>query len=104
MGLWKAVGSKCTLGSISVRRKALQKRGILILAIIASISLAIVADQTFGKGFSWQDMDWNGDGHTSFAEFFHTFDVGSREVEVNSNECREAYLLKDGTPVKLLCP
>ncbi|ESZ63260.1 hypothetical protein X727_29340 [Mesorhizobium sp. L103C119B0] len=66
--------------------------------------MAIVADQTFGKGFSWQDMDWNGDGHTSFAEFFHAFDVGSREVQVDGRQCREAYLLKDGAPVKLLCP
>lgn len=49
-------------------------------------------------------MDWDGDGHTSLAEFFHTFDVGSRHVRAFERECREIYLLKDGMPFKLLCP
>jgi hypothetical protein len=82
----------------------MRKRGIIILAVIGAILFAVVADETVGKGFSWHDMDWSGDGHTSLNEVFHTFDVDFRRVQVDGKLCRSVYLLKDGMPVKLLCP
>jgi hypothetical protein len=64
----------------------------------------LVADQTIGKGLSWGDMDWNGDGHTSIGEVFDAFNVDVRPLEINSKQCREVHALKDGLPVRELCP
>ena len=55
------------------------------------------------SGYSWGEMDWNGDGSTSISEFFYSSDVGVRSAEHNGERCKEFYSYKDGLPVKTIC-
>ncbi|HTQ03853.1 MAG TPA: hypothetical protein VMI54_08345 [Polyangiaceae bacterium] len=53
--------------------------------------------------FTWSDMDWNGDGRTSFAELAQSADVGVRPTLQNGKECEEFFSLKDGLTVRVRC-
>jgi len=53
--------------------------------------------------FAWSDMDWNGDGRTSFAELAQSTDVGVRPILQNGKECEEFFSLKDGLTVRVRC-
>lgn len=48
-------------------------------------------------------MDWDEDGLTSISEFFHSSDVGKREIEVDGKVCMEYFSYKDGLPIKQVC-
>jgi hypothetical protein len=56
------------------------------------------------SGLSWREMDFNHDGSTSVREFLEGADVGTRSTSRNGRACTEYFLLKDGMPVKLVCP
>ena len=90
---------KC-LPEVEMKRAA---KIVLISALIGMPTLLTV-DQTAGKGFSWADMDWNNDGHTSLGEVVDAFNVDVRSIAVDAKHCREVYKLKDGLPVRELCP
>ena len=77
---------------------------IVLISALVGMPALLVADQTVGKGLSWGDMDWNGDGHTSLGEVADAFDVDVRPIAVDGKQCREVYRLKDGLPVRELCP
>lgn len=77
---------------------------LAIAALILSYPLAGVGMDTLGSGLSLAEMDWNGDGRTTIGEFFDTMNVGVQPVEIDSKPCREVYALKDGWPIKTLCP
>jgi hypothetical protein len=77
-----------------------RKVGLILLAL----PIAVIAMETFGKGVSWTEMDWNSDGRTSIGEFFDTIDYGTYREIINGTECRHVYYAKDGSTVKELCP
>jgi len=76
---------------------------ILSPAFIAICYLAVLVYTSWGKGFPWEDMDWNQNGETSLAEFFRTTDVGVREIQKDGKTCKEYYDYKDGLPIKIVC-
>lgn len=77
--------------------------------IAAGLCLAVVYFATLGvlalrSGLSWREMDFDHSGTTSIGEFFTAADVGTRPVRRDGQACTEFFLLKDGSPVKVLCP
>lgn len=54
--------------------------------------------------YSWQEMDWNGDGKTSIAEFFETADVIERPVVRDGQDCVELVWSRKGTVLRVECP
>jgi hypothetical protein len=77
---------------------------IVLISALVGMPILLVVDQTVGKGVSWADMDWNNDGHTSLGEVADAFNVDVRSIAVDGKHCREVYQLKDGLPVRELCP
>ncbi len=74
---------------------------ILAVALAAVILVAMLISQT---GYSMEDMDWDGDGHTSISELLDAIDTGSRVViDSDGRSCIEIYAKKDGLPIKRKC-
>lgn len=71
-------------------------------AVVSILALAYGA-VLLTHDYSWAEMDWNQDGHTSIREFFMAIDVGKREISITGKRCIEYYAYKDGLPVKALC-
>jgi hypothetical protein len=65
---------------------------------------AILILRSSGPGYSWREMDWNGDGHTSVGEFLDTGDTFERDVIVHGQRCVEVVAMKDGLPLRTKCP
>src|SRR5262245_21502050 len=61
------------------------------------------ASHLIESGYSWQDMEWNGDHRTTTGEILQSLDVGVRSIQVNGRSCREFFSLKDGRTVRLTC-
>lgn len=77
--------------------------------VAASLCLPILYFAFLGvaamrSGLSWRDMDFDHDGTTSINEFFAAADIGTRQVHRHGRACTEFFLLKDGLPVKVVCP
>jgi hypothetical protein len=87
---------------VGARRVTCRALVIIIGVLLVGSLLIFVAAETFGKGLSSRDMDWNDDGRMSVGEFSHAFDVGVRDI--HGKPCREVYALKDGLSVRELCP
>jgi hypothetical protein len=77
---------------------------LVVVALILAYPLAGIGLETLGKGLSLPEMDWNGDGRTTVGEFFDTMNVGVSPTEIDGKPCRDVYALKDGRPIKSLCP
>lgn len=77
---------------------------IFMLAILPLIYSTFLAYSSWNKGYSWQEMDWDNNGHTSIGEFLLSGDTGTRPLKVNGKNCREVYDYKDGLSLKTLCP
>jgi hypothetical protein len=91
-----------TRPEVAARRVTWRALVTVLVVLLVGSPLIIIAQETFGKGLSSRDMDWNDDGRLSVGEFFHAFDVGVRDIQ--GKPCREVYALKDGLPVRELCP
>ncbi|MGH6879517.1 hypothetical protein [Hypericibacter sp.] len=78
--------------------------GLTILGIIIGYPIFGIGMETLGKGLSLAEMDWNSDGRTTVGEFFDMMDVGVSRVEIDGKPCRDVYEMKDGQPIKTLCP
>ncbi len=66
----------------------------LLLRIVAVAAL----------GYPWTDMDWDADGFTSPSDLLRASDIGRHEVTQDGLTCLEYFALKDGLPVKVVCP
>ncbi len=63
----------CPMGKI-IRRTVGVLCAIPLLSVAAYFCLRGVA--VWQKGYTWAQMDWNGDGSTSLGEYFQTSDIG----------------------------
>jgi hypothetical protein len=80
---------------------------LVVTAILAALPVgyfAILAAGVWRSGLTWSELDLDSDGTTSLDELFVVADHGRREVVVNGRRCTEVFLLKDGLPVKVICP
>ncbi len=73
----------------------------LIMAVLYYCWLAIAVART---RYTWQQMDWNGDGHTTIGEFFRTADVIERPVVKDGRSCVELVWSREGTSIRVECP
>lgn len=72
----------------------------VILGILYTGFLAILA---MTSHYSWRQMDWDGNGHTSIREALATADVLKRPVEDQSRKCTELFWAKSGLRIRLEC-
>ena len=70
---------------------------LIALSLVALVAIAIVAHN---QDYSLAEMDWDSDGITIPSEIFAASDIGKRL----RNGCIEYFSLKDGLPVKFICP
>lgn len=79
-----------------------------LLALIVSMTLVgyglIRGFTGLRQGYGWSEMDWNLDGVTSASELIAAGDVGMRRIEHGDFRCKEYFSLKDGLPLKTICP
>jgi hypothetical protein len=73
----------------------------LILGLLYTAFLAIAA---MSSPYTWHQMDWDADGHTSLREVLATADVLRRTVTDNGQSCTELFWAKDGLRIRLECP
>ena len=73
---------------------------ILVVLPTAYFSLVAIAAS---ENHDWKEMDWNGDGRVSIAEFLEGSDVGRRSVTSGDSECTEFFRYKDGMPIRVDC-
>lgn len=74
------------------------------MIVVPVLYLAILSGAAWRSGLTWREMDFNGDGTTSFREFLTAGDVGKRMVRAHGRACTEFFWLKDGLPLKVVCP
>lgn len=75
--------------------------GVLSLPVLW---LAILVVNALSRGYAWELMDWNRDGHTSMGEFLETGDTFEREAAVDGRRCIQIIAMKDGMPLRTDCP
>ncbi|KRB04279.1 hypothetical protein [Lysobacter sp. Root690] len=76
----------------------------LIVSIALVGSGAILLSTGLRHGYAWSDMDWNLDGVTSASELIAASDIGVRWTEYGDLRCKEYFSLKDGLPLRTICP
>ncbi len=79
---------------------------VFVLASLATMLVVYIFLRGVGvflHGYSWGEMDWNGDGITTVIEFFEAIDIGRRDVVVDGNRCVEYFAFKDGLAVRIDC-
>ena len=76
---------------------------IVPAAVVALIMIQRIA-AVQARHYTWQQMDWNGDGHTTIGEYLHTTQVGSRLVDQGGISCVEYFELRDRRRIRLSCP
>ncbi|MFD2264899.1 hypothetical protein ACFSM5_18480 [Lacibacterium aquatile] len=75
---------------------------IFSLASTLAISCLVIALNVL-QGYSWREMDWNGDGRTSAGEFLTASEYGKRPSMVGAPGCTEYFTHKDGQLVRIDC-
>lgn len=85
----------CAMGKVVLMTKVV----FIVVAIYFALRLVV----SFSMGFSWADMDWNEDGHTSISEVLYSSDVVERGIQVEGVICREFLRMKDATTLKIYC-
>jgi hypothetical protein len=70
---------------------------------LLSLTFIILCYWIISQGYTWNEMDWNGDGSTSLEEFFESADIQKREFNEGTENCTEYFRLKDGLDVKTVC-
>ncbi|MBW8808301.1 MAG: hypothetical protein JF591_05595 [Lysobacter sp.] len=83
-------------------------KGLRLSALIVSMVLVgygvIRISSGLRHGYAWSQMDWNLDGVTSAFELIAASDIGMRWTEYDDSHCKEYFSLKDGLPLKTICP
>lgn len=75
----------------------------ILFWLVLSLILMALCYWIISQGYSWREMDWDGGGSTSLAEFFESIDIQTRQVERSGKICTEYFRLKDGIGVKTVC-
>jgi hypothetical protein len=82
-------------------------RFAVVVAALLALPVAyvsLIAISAWRSGLTLREMDLDRDGSTTFSEVWFVADHGVRPVTVAGHQCSEIFLLKDGLPVKTICP
>jgi hypothetical protein len=74
------------------------------LAVFALLLHLFWALNARRQGYAWRQMDWDGDGRTSYREFLHASEVGTRPIRQGGRVCIEFFELADGRVRRVECP
>jgi len=81
------------------------RKKILIFALSSALAVTcLVMALNVLQGYSWREMDWNGDGRTSAGEFLTAAEFGKRPAGTGDPRCTEYFRHSDGMPIRLNCP
>jgi hypothetical protein len=91
-----------------MRQKRHPARRLVTSVLVAPLLFVILYYGWLGisawrAGYTWDEMDWNGDGRTDIREFFQTNGVGRRPVLSNGRTCVEYFRLEDQRPLRITC-
>ncbi|GHT86637.1 hypothetical protein AGMMS49543_20300 [Betaproteobacteria bacterium] len=73
----------------------------MAFAVLVVIYSGLRVFSGFAHGYSWEEMDWNQDGTTTWIEVVEASDVGRRNVD--GMPCIEYFAYKDGLAIRLDC-
>lgn len=77
---------------------------LLALLVVPVFFFSMRVFAAWRAGYAWEEMDWDGKGHTTVLDFLKAAEIGKRPVLVNDQGCVEYYLHRDGIIVKTACP
>lgn len=81
-----------------IKKSAIAAALCFVLTAIVFVVLISVG------GVPFKYMDLNDSGLVSLREAIRTMDMSVREVNIDGKKCVEIYELKDGLPIKQICP
>jgi hypothetical protein len=83
-------------------------RVLFYLLVAPAMLLALLygwrAMQVHQRGYSWADMDWDGNGRTSIGEYFATTGVGTRLTTLGGRTCVSYFWISTQRPIRVTCP
>ncbi len=85
-------------------RRRLIVTSLLAFLVIPAFFLSMRAFSAWRAGYGWEEMDWDGKGHTTLVDFLKAAEIGKRPVLVGERSCVEYYRHQDGVIVKTACP
>ncbi len=77
---------------------------LLAILVIPVFFLSVRVFAAWRAGYDWEEMDWDGKGHTTALDFLKAAEIGRRPVLVGDRSCVEYFLHRDGIVVKTACP
>jgi hypothetical protein len=83
--------------------KRLVVTSLLAVLAIPAFFLSVRVFSAWRSGYAWEEMDWDGKGHTTLLDFLKAAEIGKRPVLVNDRGCVEYFLYRDGITVKTVC-
>lgn len=84
--------------------KRLIVTSLVALLIIPAFFLSARVFAAWRAGYGWEEMDWDGKGHTTLLDFLKAAEIGKRPVLVDERSCVEYFLYREGITVKTACP
>jgi hypothetical protein len=76
---------------------------VLAAAVPAALYVVFLGVGAARTGYTWEQRDWNGDGHTSLGEYLHSTSVGTRPVTSGGRMCREFFEIANARPLRVDC-
>ena len=75
----------------------------LLGAALGILITGSLAYDILSNNYTYAEMDWDQDGHTTISEMLHGGDVGNQDVKVSGRPCRRFFEYKDGRTIKVVC-
>lgn len=85
-------------------RRRLFVRSVLAVLIVPAFFLGMRVFSAWRAGYGWEEMDWDGKGHTTIVDFLKAAEIGKRPALVGERSCVEYFRHQDGVVVKTACP
>jgi hypothetical protein len=81
------------------------RQRILLFTLSSALAVTcLVIALNVLQGYTWAEMDWNNDGHTSAGEFLAASEFGKRPAMMSDPRCTEYFRHSDGMPTRVDCP
>jgi hypothetical protein len=89
-------------------KKERSVRKVLALAALAAAAVpavysAYVAIAIIDRGYTWKEMDWNGDGRTQLSEVFAAGDIVPHRTVRGGQRCTHYFAYRTATLVRSDC-
>ncbi|GAB7531405.1 hypothetical protein PS3A_38170 [Pseudomonas sp. 3A(2025)] len=75
---------------------------VAVVGILPGLYMVFWLYSSWAQGYTWAEMDWDGDGSTDVSEIFLASDIARRTIVVEGHVCVEYFRFKDGLPEKVV--